>query len=222
MKILIWGGKSFTRISLQMLKDLYQDNFEITGIFDPFISELDFKSDVKFYNKKNELNNLIKSSTHYLLCIGGANGYARVMIANKLNLFGLKTISLISKHSILEDLSYKGEGIQSMPGAIVNKYSYLGNHCILNTNSSVDHECEIQDGVHIMGGASISGRVVIGQYSSVGTNATILPDIKIGKNVYVGAGSVVTKDVKDNSVIVGVPGKFLKEFKPKLDLTIFD
>jgi acetyltransferase EpsM len=222
MKILIWGGKSFTRISLQMLKDLYQDNFEITGIFDHFISELAFKSNIKFYNKKNDLNNLIKSSTHYLLCIGGANGYARVMIANKLNSFGLKTISLISKHSILEDLSYKGEGIQSMPGAIVNKYSYIGNHCILNTNSSVDHECEIQDGVHIMGGASISGRVVIGQYSSVGTNATILPDINIGKNVYIGAGSVVTKDVKDNSVIVGVPGKFLKEFKPKLDLKIFD
>ena len=222
MKILIWGGKSFTRISIKMLKDLYQDNFEITGIFDPFISELSFKSDVKFYNKKNDLNNLIKSSTHYLLCIGGANGYARVMIANKLDSLGLKTISLISKNSIIEDLDYKGQGIVSMPGAIVNKYSNIGNHVILNTNCSVDHECKIQDGVHIMGGATVAGRVIIGKYSSIGTNATILPDVKIGENVYIGAGSVVIKDIKNNSVIVGVPGKFLREFKPQLNLSIFD
>jgi len=222
MKILVWGGKSITRVLLKMLEDLYHDKFEITGIFDHTISKLSFKSDIKFYNKKSDLNNLIKNSTHYILCIGGQHGYARVKIASELNTFGLKPISLISQHSVLEDLSHVGLGIQSMPGAIVNKFTYIGNHCILNTNSTIDHECKIKDGVHIMGGASIAGRVFIGEYSSIGTNATILPEITIGKHVYIGAGSVVTKDVKDNSVIVGVPGKFLKEFKPKLDLSIFN
>jgi acetyltransferase-like isoleucine patch superfamily enzyme len=39
----------------------------------------------------------------------------------------------------------------------------------------------------------------------LGTNATILPGIKLGKNVIVGAGAVVTKDVRDNTMVAGVP-----------------
>ena len=39
----------------------------------------------------------------------------------------------------------------------------------------------------------------------IGSNTTILPNIRIGSNVIIGAGSVVTKDIPDNSVVVGVP-----------------
>ena len=107
-----------------------------------------------------------------------------------------------------------------MPGAIVHKFSSLGHQCILNTNSTVDHECVLGNGVHVMGGASIAGRVIIGDFSTIGTNATILPDIKIGTGSYIGAGSVVTKNVKKNSVIIGVPGKYIKQSENKVDQEI--
>ena len=58
-----------------------------------------------------------------------------------------------------------------------------------------------------MGGASIAGRVDIGNFVSIGTNATILPDIKIEDGAYIGAGSVVTKNVKKNEIVVGIPAK---------------
>jgi len=37
-----------------------------------------------------------------------------------------------------------------------------------------------------------------------------LPDIKIGNNVTIGAGAVVTKNIPDNAVVVGVPAKIIK------------
>jgi UDP-2-acetamido-3-amino-2,3-dideoxy-glucuronate N-acetyltransferase len=43
--------------------------------------------------------------------------------------------------------------------------------------------------------------------ASIGGNATILPGITIGANAMVGAGSVVTKDVPENSVVKGNPAK---------------
>lgn len=46
--------------------------------------------------------------------------------------------------------------------------------------------------------------------ASVGTGATILGGVTIGENAMVGAGSVVTKDVPANAVVVGVPAKILK------------
>ncbi|RZK40031.1 MAG: sugar O-acetyltransferase [Pedobacter sp.] len=44
----------------------------------------------------------------------------------------------------------------------------------------------------------------------IGANATILPGVTIGENAVVAAGSVVSKDVPDNTVVGGIPAKFLK------------
>ncbi len=46
---------------------------------------------------------------------------------------------------------------------------------------------------------------------SIGSSATILGGIKIGKNSIIGAGSVVTKDVEENSIVAGNPAKFLRK-----------
>ena len=46
--------------------------------------------------------------------------------------------------------------------------------------------------------------------ASIGANATILPGITIGENAMVGAGSVVTRSVPDNAVVVGNPAKIVR------------
>jgi acetyltransferase-like isoleucine patch superfamily enzyme len=109
-----------------------------------------------------------------------------------------------------------------MPGSLLHSYSKLGNACILNSNSTIDHDCIVGNGVHIMGSAAIAGRVEIGDYVSIGTNATVLPDIKIGDGAYVGAGAVVNKDVKKNTIVIGSPAKVLKEIKHEYDLSDFE
>mgnify|MGYP003578838087 FL=1 len=44
----------------------------------------------------------------------------------------------------------------------------------------------------------------------IGANATILPGVTIGKNAVVAAGAVVSKDVPDNTIVGGIPAKFIK------------
>jgi acetyltransferase-like isoleucine patch superfamily enzyme len=61
---------------------------------------------------------------------------------------------------------------------------------------------------------NVLGRSVIGSFCQIGTGTIILPDIKIGKNVIIGAGSVITKNVPDNVMVVGVPAKIVKELTP--------
>ncbi len=57
----------------------------------------------------------------------------------------------------------------------------------------------------------IAKPVTIGNDVWIGGNVTILPGVTIGNNVVVGAGAVVTKDLPDNVVAVGVPAKIVKE-----------
>jgi len=49
---------------------------------------------------------------------------------------------------------------------------------------------------------SFVASVVIGQFAWIGIRATILPGVSIGKNVVIGAGSVVNKDVSENTLII--------------------
>lgn len=54
---------------------------------------------------------------------------------------------------------------------------------------------------------------IIGEGASIGGGAVILPGIRIGKSAMIGAGSVVTSDVQDFSVVIGNPAKHIRFVK---------
>lgn len=56
----------------------------------------------------------------------------------------------------------------------------------------------------------LTAPVSIGKSCWIGGASIILPGVTIGDNVTVGAGSVVTKDVPDNSLVVGSPARVLR------------
>ena len=58
---------------------------------------------------------------------------------------------------------------------------------------------------------TVANQVKIGNNVWIGANATILPGVTIGDNVTIGAGSVVTKNIPNNSLALGVPCKVIKE-----------
>lgn len=53
------------------------------------------------------------------------------------------------------------------------------------------------------------GKIFIGERTFIGCNVTIMPGVKIGKRCVIAAGSVVTKDVADGTVVAGVPARFM-------------
>ena len=59
----------------------------------------------------------------------------------------------------------------------------------------------------------IAKPVRIGNDVWIGGNVTILPGVTIGNNVVVAAGAVVTKDIPDNTLVVGVPAKKIRDLE---------
>ena len=106
--------------------------------------------------------------------------------------------------SINEGISI-AEGTVVMDGAVVNSGTEIGSFAIINTNSSIDHDCKIGDCVHIAPGATLSGGVKVGDNSLIGTGATITQYRTIGKNCIIGAGAVVSKDCLETGTYFGVP-----------------
>lgn len=56
------------------------------------------------------------------------------------------------------------------------------------------------------------GCISIGDNVMIGANTMILPNVRIGSNVIIGAGSIVAKDIPDNSVAAGIPCKVIGDF----------
>ena len=125
----------------------------------------------------------------------------RIKVDHYINI--VHPFSCVSKNAIL------GEGSVVMQGGIIQSGSKIGKHCIINTKASVDHDCNIGDFVHVASGATLCGEVEVGECSWIGAGAVVKQCIKIGRNCMIGAGAVIIRDVPDDAVVVGNPGRII-------------
>jgi maltose O-acetyltransferase len=110
----------------------------------------------------------------------------------------------------------------SAKGLTIGKYSVIHQNCrldprggiVIGESVGISQEVIILTADHIMNSETFESRerqVTIEDYAWIGTRATILPGVKIGKGGVVAAGSVVTKDVLDYTIVAGVPAKKIGE-----------
>lgn len=123
---------------------------------------------------------------------------------------GAKLISLIHPSSCVSENAYIGKGTVIMPGCVVNSGAHIEQGVILNTCSSVDHDCYIGEFSHIAVGAHLCGTVRIGEQCMIGAGSTIINNINICNGCILGAGCVVVDSIIKKGTYIGVPAKKVK------------
>ena len=118
---------------------------------------------------------------------------------------GFTFATIIHPSSIISKRAKIGEGVQLLPGTIVNTDVIIEEDTIINTKTSIDHGCSIGAHVHIAPGCVLSGCVSIGNNSHIGTGSIVIQGIHIGENTLIGAGSVVIHDIPSNVKAFGDP-----------------
>lgn len=96
-------------------------------------------------------------------------------------------------------------------GCILTIDINIGSYNIFNLNSTIGHDTVIGNCNVFNPGVNISGSVKIGNRNLFGTNSTLLQGLTIGDNSIIGASSLINKNVQNNLVVVGVPGKEIKK-----------
>ena len=113
--------------------------------------------------------------------------------------------ALIHSDAVIADDVVIGAGSVVMAGAVINPSAKIGKGCIVNTCSSIDHDCIVEDYCHVSVGAHLCGTVSIGENVWVGAGSTVSNNISICSNTTIGAGAVVVKDIIEEGTYVGVP-----------------
>lgn len=113
----------------------------------------------------------------------------------------------------------------------INCHVLIENDVIIGDNVTVKPGVQIWDGIRIEDNVFIGPNVtftndryprskqypvefqqtIVKKGASIGANATILGEITIGENAMIGAGSVVTKNIPDNELWVGVPARKIRD-----------
>jgi sugar O-acyltransferase (sialic acid O-acetyltransferase NeuD family) len=147
-------------------------------------------------------------------CVGGVvaigNNAIRRRIADSLTANGLILVSACHPQACIAADVELGAGSVVMAGVVINPATRIGANCIINTRSSIDHDCCIGDHVHIAPGVTLCGGVTVGEGAFVGAGATVIPNVTIGANAMVGAGATVIAPVPPGTTVVGIPARPLK------------
>jgi acetyltransferase-like isoleucine patch superfamily enzyme len=125
-----------------------------------------------------------------------------------------------------------GDGTKIGAFVEIQKNASVGKNCKISSHSFICEGVTIEDGVFIGHGVMFINdsfpravteggemqtekdwkveHTLIKKGASVGSGSTILANVTVGENALVGAGSVVTKDVPPNAIVVGNPARVLR------------
>jgi sugar O-acyltransferase (sialic acid O-acetyltransferase NeuD family) len=141
----------------------------------------------------------------YEIFVGIGNNATRQKIHEMLESVGASIPVLIHPNAVIGEQVEIEAGTVVMAGAIINCCTKIGKGCIVNTGSTIDHDNNIEDFVHISPGAHLAGTVSVGQKSWLGIGSVVSNNINITSGCKVGAGAVVVKDITEPGIYVGVP-----------------
>ena len=125
-----------------------------------------------------------------------------------------------------------GDGTKIGAFVEIQKRAFVGKNCKVSSHTFICEGVTLEDNVFIGHGVTfindtyprstnVDGSMqteadwkvestLIKKGASIGSGATILANVVVGENAIVGAGSVVTKDVPSNAIVIGNPAKVLR------------
>lgn len=139
-------------------------------------------------------------------CLVPDNGWPRSLAVPRDRL-----VSLVDPSAVVLRTAAVGAGCVLYPHCFVGLNARLGDRVFCLSGSIINHDDLLEDRVVVASGVRLAGSVHIEADCYLGQACTVRECLRIGRGSLIGMGAVVIEDVPPNSVIVGNPGRRLRD-----------
>lgn len=187
----------------------YSSKYNLLGFLDD--DETKIEESFVGYSVLGDIDSIINYPSSISIIIGIAFPTIKFVIIKRLRELGFNNYpSLISSNAWISKDTVIGEGCIIYPNTTINYNCIIDDFVVINMNCGIGHDCRIGDYTSLAPGVMIGGNTTIGQLSEIGIGSQTIQELSIGHKSIIGAGAVVIKDVCDNTVVVGNPGRVIK------------
>ena len=197
-KILLFGGGGHSKACIDVIES--SGEFEISGIVDPFLKELDLPYEL--INKEEPYEFLRKTIDNAIITVGQIkHADVRKKIYSRLKAYKFNLPVIQSRYAYKSKYSEVNEGTILMHFSLVNSFSTIGKNCIINSKSLLEHDVVVGDHCHIATGAILNGGVKVGDETFIGSNTVIAQGKCIGNKCVISAGLFINEDIPDGKIV---------------------
>ncbi|MCD0486899.1 acetyltransferase [Pedobacter sp. MC2016-14] len=207
--LIIIGARGMGRETFSLAKNCqgYGTEYQVKGFLDDHLHVLD---DFTGYPPILGSVEAYEVQEHdVFICALGAV-YWKKFYAEQILAKGGLFINLIHPSVTFSDNVTLGTGLIICQGACLSNEVSVGDFVIILNYSGLGHNTKVGDWCHIGAYSFTGGFSVLENEATLHVRATILPNIQVRKNAVIGACSLVTKNVKENTTVFGVPAKVLE------------
>jgi sugar O-acyltransferase (sialic acid O-acetyltransferase NeuD family) len=122
-----------------------------------------------------------------------------------------RLISLVDPSAFVSRSAGIGRGCVLYPHSFVGLNARIGDLVFCLSGCILNHDVVLEDRVVAASGVTLAGSVHVEADCYLGQSCTVRQGVRIGRGSLIGMGSVVLRDVPPNSVIVGNPGRKLRD-----------
>ena len=215
-KVIIIGGEGNGGVIASCIEDNRNRFNDYEWIVEGFVN--DFETEVcgyKVLGGTNDVKELLRNQDYYFMWgihIIGRNKLTEELF-NKVNIPENRLAKIIHKTAFVANNAVLEPGVFVMSNAYIGPQAYIGKCTLIMSNALIGHNTNVGPLCHFSVGSITSSYITIGKCSDVTLGAKIIEKRKIGDFAVAGAGSLVTKDIPDFEIHVGIPAKFLKKIR---------
>jgi sugar O-acyltransferase (sialic acid O-acetyltransferase NeuD family) len=213
-KILLIGSSGHAKSIVDIVER--EGRYEIEGLVDRFREPGEQTLGYQVLGRIEDLPSLRMSHslTGVMVAIGDNVNRSKVAARVRAVCPDLSFVSAIHPNASIARDVFIGEGTVIMAGVVINSSCSIGQFCILNTNSSLDHDSLMEDFSSLAPGVTTGGNCRIGVCTAVCIGATLSHNVHIGEHTVIGAGSTVLNDLGSFCVAYGTPAVEVRKRNP--------
>lgn len=128
------------------------------------------------------------------------------LIQNKYNIFSfIHPTAFVSKNAKI------GKGVIIYPLCNIDQGVIIEDGCVILNSSIIAHDTYVGKCCYLAPGVCLSGFIKVGDLCFIGSSATVTNNVKIGRNSTVAISTCLTKDIPENSFVIGNPFQYKKQ-----------